>query len=180
MGGSKAQFFHEHAFLKEPGTAASTPWHQDLPYYCVDGYDSASIFIALDPIDEAVALRFAKGSHRWPGLFYPKVFLDGSNLYKDNSGLSEVPDIDGDPDQYPVLSWGMEPGDAVIFNYRTLHGTTAAEVKNRRRAFVSRWMGDDITFCARTGETSPPYENHGMTDGDPMREDWFPVMWRRG
>ena len=43
MGSQVAQFFHEHVFLKEPGTQAATPWHQDLPYYCVDGHKSASI-----------------------------------------------------------------------------------------------------------------------------------------
>lgn len=27
MGSKRAQFFHEHAFQREPGTAHSTPWH---------------------------------------------------------------------------------------------------------------------------------------------------------
>ena len=25
-----AQFFHEHIFIKDPGTSKETPWHQDL------------------------------------------------------------------------------------------------------------------------------------------------------
>jgi hypothetical protein len=41
-------------------------------------------------------------------------------------------------------------------------------------------MGDDMTYCERPAEISPPYENHGMTDGDPLREDWFPILWRKG
>ncbi len=32
-----ARFFHEHVLVKEPGTSIPTPWHQDQPYYCVEG-----------------------------------------------------------------------------------------------------------------------------------------------
>ena len=34
------QIFHEHIFIKDPGTSKETPWHQDMPYYCVDGNDT--------------------------------------------------------------------------------------------------------------------------------------------
>jgi hypothetical protein len=52
-------------------------------------------------------------------------------------------------------------------------------VHKLRRAFSTRWLGDDVTYCERPGETSPPYTDHGMRHGEPMREDWFPVLWRR-
>ena len=32
-----AVFFHEHVFIKDPGTTRGTPWHQDQPYYPVNG-----------------------------------------------------------------------------------------------------------------------------------------------
>ena len=178
MGATQARFFHEHVFLKEPGTQTATPWHQDLPYYCVDGRKNASIFVALDPIDEAVALRFVKGSHRWSRLTFPKVFLDGSDFNTEDGSLGAMPDIDGHPEDFEVIAWAMAPGDALIFDFRTVHGTSAAEVKTRRRAFVSRWLGEDMTYCARPGETSPPYRDHGMPHGGPLRADWFPVLWQ--
>ncbi|WP_010223137.1 phytanoyl-CoA dioxygenase family protein, partial [Pseudomonas donghuensis] len=37
MQSRQVQVFHEHILVKEPGTSKPTPWHQDLPYYCVDG-----------------------------------------------------------------------------------------------------------------------------------------------
>jgi hypothetical protein len=55
-----------------------------------------------------------------------------------------------------------------------------ADGRARARAFVPRWMSDDMTYCERRGEISPPYENHGMSDGDTLREDWFPILWRKG
>ena len=181
MGGNSAQFFHEHAFLKAPGTQRATPWHQDLPYYCVDGNHTASVYVSLDTADADVAVQFVKGSHRWGQLFYPRVFEDGSNL-NDNqpaTGLEPVPDIEADRGSYDIAAWSLEPGDAIIFDYRTLHGTGDATVKSLRRAFSTRWLGDDATYCERAGETSPPYNNHGMRHGERMREDWFPVLWRR-
>ena len=48
MGASKVQLFHEHVLVKEPGNSSATPWHQDLPYYCVDGNQTASVYVALD------------------------------------------------------------------------------------------------------------------------------------
>jgi len=45
------QIFHEHIFIKDPGTHKETPWHQDMPYYCVDGNDTGSFWIPLDEVD---------------------------------------------------------------------------------------------------------------------------------
>jgi len=36
-GSSSIRLFHEHVVLKEAGTTVETPWHQDQPYYCVNG-----------------------------------------------------------------------------------------------------------------------------------------------
>ncbi len=180
MCGKSAQFFHEHAFLKAPGTQHATPWHQDLPYYCVDGTQTASVYVSLDVAAADVAVRFVKGSHHWNKLYYPRVFLDGAD-FEDSSrdpNMEAVPDIDAIPEDFDIAAWSLQPGDAIIFDFRTLHGTSNAEIKSMRRAFSSRWMGDDVVYIERPGETSPPYTNHGMQSGDRMREDWFPVLWR--
>lgn len=181
MDGAYAQFFHEHAFMKAPGTQRATPWHQDLPYYCVDGYNTASVYVALDHADVDVAVQFVRGSHRWNKLFYPRVFEDGSAFNDDRPGASmeSVPDIDANREQYDIAAWPLQPGDTIVFDFRTLHGTGDATVNSIRRAFSTRWLGDDVTYCERPGETSPPYADHGMRHGDKMRSDWFPVLWRR-
>ena len=61
MRSHRAQFFHEHAFCKEPGTQRATPWHQDLPYYCVDGTRTVSLYVSLDEVPAEVAVRFRQG-----------------------------------------------------------------------------------------------------------------------
>ena len=179
MNANEVQFFHDHAFCKEPGTQQATPWHQDHPYYCVDGQQSVSLYIALDSTPAEVALRFVRGSHRWGILFHPVSFLDGENFDTDSEVQKAVPDIESNPDQYEILVWDLEPGDCIAFHFQTLHGTTDGEVTDRRRALSTRWLGDDIIYCERQIETSPPYSNIELKHGDRMREDWFPVLWRR-
>lgn len=179
MGAEYAQFFHDHAFCKTPGTQRATPWHQDLPYYCVDGTKTASVYVSLDRADADVAVRFVTGSHLWDKLYCPRVFEDGSALSEAAAkGMEMVPDIDADPSKYTIAAWDLEPGDAIVFDYRTLHGTGDTEVTSMRRAFSTRWIGDDVTYCEREGETSPSFSDHGMLPGEMMREDWFPILWR--
>ena len=180
MGAQRVQIFHEHVLVKEPGTSKATPWHHDMPYYCVQGQQTVSLWIALDPIPRDSSLMFVAGSHRWGQMYYPRRFEDGGNYAYDNGTYRAVPDIDGDPESYRVLAWDMEPGDMVAFHYLTLHGAPGNQGQDRRRAFSTRWLGDDARYITRPGETSPPFPEIGLTDGDPMREDWFPVVWERG
>ncbi len=70
----------------------------------------------------------------------------------------------------------MEPGDAVAFTYRTLHGARGNETGARRRAFSLRLVGDDARCVERPGPTSPPFPGHGIRPGERLREDWFPVI----
>ena len=178
MGGAHARFFHEHAFMKAPGTQRATPWHQDLPYYCVDGSRTASIYVSLDAAPAEVAVQFVSGSHLWNRLFYPRVFEDGSAFNDDQptANLEMVPDIEAARDDYDIAAWALEPGDTLVFDFRTLHGTGDAQVTSPRRAFSTRWLGDDVSYCERPGETSPPYRDHGMRHGEPLRDDWFPIL----
>ena len=50
MRSRTAQFFHDHVLVKEPGTQKATPWHQDIPYYFVDGSQTVSFWIPVDPV----------------------------------------------------------------------------------------------------------------------------------
>ncbi len=179
MRSETAQFFHEHSFCKEPGTQHATPWHQDMPYYCVDGTKTISLYVALDRTPAEVAIRFVQGSHRWNRLFQPVTFLDGAIFAGSEADLEAMPDFGSGTEDYGILAWDLEPGDCVAFDFRTIHGTTAGCVADRRRAVSTRWLGDDAVYCERPSETSPPYEGIGLEAGDRMREDWFPVLWTR-
>lgn len=178
MRSETAQFFHDHVLVKEPGTSKATPWHQDIPYYFVEGGQTVSFWAPVDPVREAT-LRCIAGSHRWEKMVLPVKWLDDSSFYAAEGEYLPVPDPDAEPGRYRVLEWAMEPGDVVLFHYRTVHGARANMSSARRRAFSMRWVGDDARYTTRPGRTSPPFPGHGMRDGERLRADWFPVLWPR-
>ncbi len=178
MRSDTAQFFHDHVLVKEPGTSKPTPWHQDIPYYFVEGRQSLSYWIPVDPVDDAT-LRFIAGSHKWEKMVLPVRWIEGDAFFPGEDEYLLVPDPDSEPGKYRILEWDMEPGDAVLFDFRTVHGARPNMSAARRRAFSMRWLGDDMRYITRPGRTSPPYPGHGMSDGQHLREDWFPILWRR-
>lgn len=177
MGSTTARVFHEHVLVKEPGTSKPTPWHQDGPYYFVEGRQTVSFWSPLDPVTEA-SLRCVKGSHLWQKPVLPTRWLSEQNFYADESAYMPVPDPDAEPQEFEVLEWPMQPGDAVAFHFNTLHGARGNTSQRRRRAFSLRLVGDDARYVERPGRTSPPFPGHGMKPGERLREDWFPVIWK--
>jgi len=177
MGSRTAQLFHDHVLVKEPGTSKATPWHQDAPYYFVDGEQTVSFWIPIEPVKEAT-LRCIAGSHKWPKMVLPVRWLAETSFYAGENDYLPVPDPDREPGKYRVLEWAMQPGDAVAFHYRTVHGARGNLSERRRRALSLRWVGDDARYVTRPGRTSPPFPGHGMREGERLREDWFPVVWR--
>ena len=173
MQSPRVQLFHDHVLVKEPGTAKPTPWHQDGPYYFVSGRQTVSFWSPVDPVKEA-SLRCVAGSHLWPKEVLPKRWLSDTSFYPDPDKYMPVPDPDAEG--LRVMEWQMEPGDAVAFDYLTLHGARGNEAGTRRRAFSLRLVGEDARYVERPGRTSPPYPGHDMTPGQRLREDWFPVL----
>lgn len=173
MRSSRVQLFHDHTLVKEPGTNKPTPWHSDGPYYFVQGCQTVSFWCPLDPVREAT-LRCVAGSHLWPRDVIPTRWMSETNFYPGDHDYMPVPDPEAEGMR--ILEWQMEPGDAVAFHYRTLHGTRGNTSTNRRRAFSLRLVGDDAVYVDRPGPTSPPFPGHGMVPGQRLREDWFPLL----
>jgi len=177
MRSKTARMFHEHVLIKEPGTAKRTPWHHDLPYYNVQGKQTVSLWIALDPVDAETAPEFVAGSHLWGKLFYPQRFLTGQAYDYEGSAYLPIPNIEAERAAHRILSWPLQPGDAVAFSFLTLHAAPANRSTRRRRAFSARLLGDDARYATRPGETSPPQNRLGLADGAELDEANFPTVW---
>jgi ectoine hydroxylase-related dioxygenase (phytanoyl-CoA dioxygenase family) len=185
MGAHVVRLYHDHVLVKEPGTRQRTPWHQDLPYYNVDGRMNASMWMPVDPVPRASSLQVVAASHRdarggapW---YMPRSFLDGQAKWFPEGALADLPDVDGDPDRWRILSWDLEPGDAVFFHMLALHGAPGVQGPHRRRVLSVRFLGDDMVHAPRRWTTSPPFP--GLVDelpaGSPLDHPLFPVLWER-
>ncbi len=178
MGSRTVRLYHDHVLVKEPGTRQRTPWHQDQPYYNIDGRQNASMWFPVDPVPRESTLQFVAGSHRgeW---FMPRTFLDDQARWFPEGTLAELPDVDGHPDDFTVLGWELEPGDAVFFHMLTLHAAAGVAGTQRRRVLSVRFLGDDIVHAPRPWPTSPPFPGlaEELPAGAPMDHPLFPVLW---
>ena len=174
-GSKSIQLFHEHIFVKDPGTTKETPWHQDMPYYCVEGNDTGSFWIPLDPISKENSLQILLGSHKLPKLVRPTKWSNNQPWYSNDNNFMDMSDIT--ILEKNILKPEMSLGDAILFNFKALHSSPGNSENIPRRAFSMRFMGDDVKYIDRDGETSPPFKGIDLKMGAKMREDWFPVVW---
>jgi ectoine hydroxylase-related dioxygenase (phytanoyl-CoA dioxygenase family) len=176
MGSDRARFYYDQLLVKEPGSIRRTPWHQDIPYWKVSGRQICSIWLALDCIPGAAALEFVRGSHGW-GEHNPQHFLDASPYA--GTGLAALPDIEADRAAYDIVSFDLEPGDALIFHAAIVHGAPPAGPGGRRRAWSTRWLGDDAVFADKPGERAFPADESGLMNGRPYAGPDYPVIFER-
>lgn len=172
MGSSRARFYFDHLFAFDPNTPVEGHyWHQDQPYWPVEGEDIVSFWIALTPASaESAALKFVPGTHRAPGFFRPRSFdgreldsglpakvaelaVDARSQFRDES----PPPYHEDPHGHGVVEFTYEPGDAVMFHSRVVHSSGGnSSPTDRRVAYSARFTGDDAVMMLRAGVFQDP------------------------
>jgi ectoine hydroxylase-related dioxygenase (phytanoyl-CoA dioxygenase family) len=179
MRSSTVRLYHDHMLTKEPGTRSATPWHQDQPYYNIEGRQNVSFWIPVDPVARESTLEFVAGSHLGPWLM-PRSFMDAQARWFPEGSLADLPDIEGDRKKFPILGWELQPGDAVCFHMLMLHAARGVTGTHRRRVFSVRFLGDDIRHAPRRWKTSPEFPglSEELPPGAPMNHPLFPLLWR--
>jgi ectoine hydroxylase-related dioxygenase (phytanoyl-CoA dioxygenase family) len=182
MGARAVRFYFDHLLVKEPGSAAPTPWHQDAPYFAIKGEQCCSIWIALDPVTrETGAVEYVRGSHRWGKFYEPAGFTNDGRLK--NDALEKAPDVDADRARYDIASWDMAPGDVTVHHVLTLHGAPGnVSDTQRRRGLSLRFIGENVVHDLRPGiphtmtESLKQLAPH-LKPGAPFTGDAFPLLW---
>jgi ectoine hydroxylase-related dioxygenase (phytanoyl-CoA dioxygenase family) len=177
-GAALVRLYHDHMLTKEGGTLTPTPWHQDQPYYNIEGRQTVSFWIPVDPVDQDSSLRLLAGSHLGPWRT-PRTFMDAQAKWFPEGSLAELPDIEADPGVWPILSWALEPGDVVAFHMLALHASSGSA--RRRRVFSARFIGGDVVHAPRAWPTSPEFPglDAALPAGAPMDHPLFPIVWPR-
>ncbi|MDP7241714.1 MAG: phytanoyl-CoA dioxygenase family protein [Rhodospirillales bacterium] len=187
MGTRRLNFFYDHLLVKEPDTDSATEWHQDSNFWPFSGSQIATLWAPLDRAtrDNGV-LEFVPGSHLWHDrpMSRPTIFGDRDGKPQDvtDEGAGPVddtpeqPDIQNNRDQFDIVSWDLDPGDALVFTGLTLHYASGNPTEGRRRGLATRWLGDDIRFL-RKKKMLKMIRDPGLTDGSRVDCDLFPVVW---
>jgi len=191
-GSSKIHLYYDHVFVKEPGTQEQFVWHQDRPYWAVDGSQICSTWLALtDANAQSSALQFVRGSHLWDRTFKPEYpALEGLSSTEVEQALwkgvaehidsfeDECPAFEEHPDLYEILSFDVVPGDVLLFDFRTVHRSGPNDGSNRRAAISWRWLGDDAYWDPKIGADPIIRDQDTVLEaGDAITdEDIFPLI----
>lgn len=171
---SRVNLYSDQLFLKEPGSGVRTPWHQDQPYWLLQGTKVAVCWVPVDTVRlDSGAMGYVRGSHRWGRTFKPSDFVTANGVMAipglDIDDLDDLPPIDANPDDYDVVRFEAEPGDVIVHHWKTLHGSAGNVSADRlRRADSVRLAGDDVTFFHRPSSPEPFRHTVGLVDGDAL------------
>lgn len=178
FGSEKVNFIFDQVFIKEPGALSRTAFHQDQGYFKVDGEQVATFWTAAEAVDASNgAMGYIRGSHRW-AMHAPNMFV--SQETGPSHGLAQLPDIEGHESDYDVAYFDVEPGDVIVHDYRTVHGSRGNVSADRpRRAIAVRYGGDDVTYLDRPSARGEFPIDPDVTDGDSLDSPTFPVVWSR-
>jgi ectoine hydroxylase-related dioxygenase (phytanoyl-CoA dioxygenase family) len=162
MSTQRVQMFHDHILVKEPGTSKATPWHQDGPYYFVDGQQNVSFWSPLDPVTEA-SLRCVAGSHKWAKPVLPTRWLAEESFYPNEEDYMPVPDPEAEGMEIangrwsPVMRWPL----TLVFcmAHAAMKATSAAGPSlcgswAMMRAMLSAWP--DVPALPRPRDAARP------------------------
>ena len=191
-GSATINFFFDSVFVRSTGTQFETPWHQDEPYWSVEGHDSCSLWLPLVLVKRKSSLSFVPGSHHLKSVFKQYNFGDLNPERKknvDQVDFSEIaeqefPDINADSERFGVISWDMQPGDCIAFNGRTMHGGSGKlDDDCELRVFTTKWLGDDMRIKFRDYGMDPDHSldmiEKGLKSGDRPSTDLYPQIWTR-
>jgi ectoine hydroxylase-related dioxygenase (phytanoyl-CoA dioxygenase family) len=82
-------------------------------------------------------------------------------------------------DRYDIIRHEYEPGDCTVHHGLLVHGASGnTRSDRRRRAYVSRWCGDDVTYNPRPN-IQKMLRDPGIAPGGPLDCTLFPRVWPR-
>lgn len=147
-------------FWKKDSGENGVPWHQEQHFSAVEPPVTATIDLALDPVDErSGCMEVIPGSHE---RFVPHGDAGGA----ESQGLADPECVD----EERAVSIPLEPGEFVLYNSRLLHRTLDNDTGTPRRSISCRMtkptvkiqrdsplMYDDHASIVVTGE-----DRHGI------------------
>lgn len=177
MDSSYLNFWEDTTFVKTPNTPQRTAFHQDLTYFQIRGKKCCIVWIPLDPVKKNTgAMQYIRGSHLWKTQFAPNLFITQTPML--DAQDPKLPDIELNPDAYDVVTIEANPGDIIIHDVMTIHGSGGNMSNDQtRRAMSFRYCGDDIRYYDRPGAIPQPYITDHLEDGEPLYSNDYPLVW---
>ncbi len=176
LGVSRVRYYDDQMFVKEPGAVDRAAFHQDVPYFHLDGECGCVFWIPLNSVKAGGGrVGYIPGSHRWQQMFKANVFV--SELPFPGAEGVDMPKIDANPEAYGVQYLEAEPGDVLVHHFLTVHGSEGNRSNTPRSAFSLRYCDANIRYRHRPGAPAQPLHKQNMKDGDPLDDQIHPIVW---
>ena len=168
-GSRTLHLYHDQALVKEPGPSAPSPWHQDQPYWPSKEPGMISCWMALDDVTvERGCMQFVPGSNHW-GEFEPISFgSDGPALFDLLTDAQKA--------RWNPVAVERKAGSCTFHHGLTFHYTNANTTKQTRRALVTIYIPDGITYAAEEKMDNPFSDTITSKKGEPLRGTHFPRL----
>jgi len=164
MRSASARFVDDILFVKEPGAAEETEWHDDDGGGVMIGAQRCSIWVALGDVVEIMGpLRFLRASHvRFSG--WRTQGLKANDLIVANPA--------------DVVTCPLKFGDVVAHHPATIHGSSGNRGNSPRRSWAFRFAGEGMRF-ALPALRENEREWYQLKDGESLDGPRFPLAWSR-
>ena len=171
MHSKTAQVFHDHVLVKEPGTAQADALASGRAYYFIDGDQTVSFWIPVDPVEDAT-LRSSPARISGPSWSClsagcrTRIFTPTRTNISRCPTPTPSPKVPGDRMEDAAGRRGRLPLS------RRCTARAAISHRRRRRAFSLRWSATTGLWDAAGPHLAAiPRPRHEA--GQRLREDWF-------
>ena len=188
ISAKKINLVMDNWFLREAGSKSTTPFHHDISYFDMEG-TMCVLWLPLQATGKDESVVWIKGSHLWNKLFLRVLFKEGHKVEGKESIINGKkyelpPDILGNKEKYEFLKWDCEPGDCVIFDMRTLHGTLSSLIPQKTLSRYTLRVAKEDAKISYVGDwTSYNYrkamQEAGYKDGDKLGGKMFPTLFEK-
>jgi ectoine hydroxylase-related dioxygenase (phytanoyl-CoA dioxygenase family) len=188
ISAKKINLVMDNWFLREAGSKSTTPFHHDISYFDMEG-TMCVLWLPLQATGKDESIVWIKGSHLWDKLFLRVLFKEGHKVEGKESIINGKkyelpPDILGNKEKYEFLKWDCEPGDCVIFDMRTLHGTLSSLIPQKTLSRYTLRVAKEDAKISYVGDwTSYNYrkamQEAGYKDGDKLGGKMFPTLFEK-
>lgn len=170
--------YFDNLFIKDGGGGAATRWHEDASFQRAHGTDTVNFWTSLDHIPPETTLQFLAGSHLRDEPIYLMDHFDETNEYdkpitQDRVPMPPMEELTG---RFERIWWELEPGDALVWYQRMLHGAPGNTIDRPRRSIAYVWIGDNASYNAAPGIVDPNLFDESLREGDPIRSARFPQV----
>ena len=179
VGTESIRLFHDHILIKK-GLSPETPWHQDRPYYLVEGPCNYSIWMPAADVPAEEGLSFIAGSHFESTLYMPVDFTDGLPLDERGESFTSLTEEEVNRliEKNGVRNFDVTLGDVIVFDNRIVHKARRSHRAFERAALSIRYLGDNARMTWKGVNQTPPFHRMGLNfeEGDIPDDGWFPSL----